>query len=339
MANGLPVSVFGEMTGTRMLRHVVPLIVAAAAVVPVADGVAAAPALTISGRDTDVWSLARPTPVLTIRGTAGAKLSWTLSGTRRKGSGRSPLRVTLPGLPTGSYTLTATQASPQATAKRVVVVDVTPPSITVRAPAEGAAFLPGQAVEVDFSCSGAVECVGQTPDGALLPTGTAGPATFAVSAVDAAGNPATRAVAYVVGPAAPTISVRPAGPVQGTRPLFAWTGGEPGATFTWQVLSGGTVVSQGDTPAAQVSLGPLAPGSYAFQVRQTVAPGRTGPVQRGRPLHGHPRRHGGGPRAAADPQRGRAAAAGRAASRPRPGRSCRGGARAERPSTTSRSSA
>ena len=260
-----------------MLLRVVPLIVAMAVVVPAAADGAAAPALTISGRDTDVWSLARPTPVLTIRGTAGAKVSWTLSGTRRKGSGRSPLRVTLTGLPTGSYTLTATQASPKATAKRVVVVDVTPPAITIRAPAEGAAYLPGQAVEVDFSCSGAVACVGQTPDGALLPTGTAGPATFTVAAVDEAGNPATRAVGYVVGPAAPTISVRPAGPVQGIRPLFAWTGGEPGATFTWQVLSGGTVVSQGDTPSAQVSLGPLAPGSYAFQVRQTVAPGRTGP--------------------------------------------------------------
>ena len=185
--------------------------------------------------------------------------------------------MTLPGLATGTHTLTATQASPAATAKRVILVDVTPPAITVRAPAQGAVYLPGQAVEVDFSCSGAVACVGQVPDGALLPTATAGPASFAVGAVDAAGNAADRSVVYSVGPAAPTISVRPGGPVMGARPRFAWVGGEPGATFTWQVLSGGTVISQGDTPAAEVSLGPLAPGAYAFQVRQTVASGRTGP--------------------------------------------------------------
>ena len=65
--------------------------------------------------------------------------------------------------------------------------------------------------------------------------------------------------------------------MRGTRPVFSWTGGEPGATFTWQVLSEGTVISQGDTLDPRVALGPLAPGSYAFQVRQTGASGRAGP--------------------------------------------------------------
>ena len=62
------------MKGARILGRWVPLIVTAAVLVPVVDA-AAGPALTISGRDTDVWSVARPTPALTIRGTAGAKVS------------------------------------------------------------------------------------------------------------------------------------------------------------------------------------------------------------------------------------------------------------------------
>ncbi len=80
-----------------------------------------------------------------------------------------------------------------------------------------------------------------------------------------------------MGPVAPVIVSRPANPVSTVRPAFSWTGGEPGATYTWQVLSEGTVISQGDTLAPQVALGPLASGSYAFQVRQTGASGRSSP--------------------------------------------------------------
>ena len=157
-------------------------------------------------------------------------------------------------------------------------MDVTPPGVTIRTPALNAVYLPGDTVVADFACSGAVSCTGTVADGTALPTETPGPGSLSVTALDGAGNATTRAVAFAVGPAAPVITVRPAGPVRGTRPVFAWTGGDPGATFTWQVVSGGAVISQGDTLDTQVALGPLVPGSYAFQVRQTVASGRAGPT-------------------------------------------------------------
>ena len=267
-------SVFGGMDPCRLARRSLPLL-AAGVLLPAAHG-AGAPALSISGSDADVWNLERPTPSYRIRGDAGATITWTLSGTDRKGSGASPLRVTFAGLRTGKYTLKATQDEPRVTASRKFAVDVTPPGVTIRTPAANAVYLPGDTVAADFSCSGAVSCTGTVADGAPLPTAAAGPATLTVTAIDAAGNATTRSVAYAVGPGPLVISVRPAGPVRGTRPVFAWVGGEPGATFTWQVLSGGAVISQGDTLETQVALGPLVPGAYAFQVRQTVGSGRPG---------------------------------------------------------------
>jgi hypothetical protein len=265
------------MRWVRSLSWPAALLVGALVLAPSAHAGAPAPVLTITGSDADVWNVAQPTPVYTVRSTRAGKISWTLSGTTLKGSGPSPLRVELRNLKTGTYTLTATRAAPAATVRRIVRVDVTPPTIAIHAPAQGAAYLPGQAVEVDYSCDGAVSCAGSLADGAMLPTDAGGPGTFSVSALDAAGNSAATTVAYVVGPVAPTIAGRPPDPVRGTRPVFSWTGGEPGAIFTWQVLSEGTVISQGDTLDARVALGPLAPGSYAFQVRQTGASGRAGP--------------------------------------------------------------
>jgi hypothetical protein len=259
----------------RFARRCLPLL-AGALLLPAAHPWAA-PQVTISGTDADVGYVARPTPSYRIAGEAGARISWTLSGSDKKGSGRSPLRVRVAGLKTGNYTLRATQDQRRATATRRFRVVVSPPAVTIRTPSADAVYLPGDTVTADFSCSGALSCSGTVADGAPLPTGTAGPGSLSVTAVDAAGNSTTRAVAFAVGPVAPVITVRPAGPVRGTRPVFAWTGGEPGATFTWQVLSGGAVISQGDTLETQVSLGPLVPGAYAFQVRQTVAAGRTGP--------------------------------------------------------------
>ncbi len=263
------------MDAWRFARGCLPLL-AGALLLPAAPG-AAAPTIAISGSDADVWNVALPTPTYRISGEAGAKISWTLSGANKKGSGKSPLRVTFAGLKTGSYTLKATQDEPRATASRKFTVDVTPPGVTIRTPALNAVYLPGDTVVADFACSGAVSCTGTVADGTALPTETPGPGSLSVTALDGAGNATTRAVAFAVGPAAPVITVRPAGPVRGTRPVFAWTGGDPGATFTWQVVSGGAVISQGDTLDTQVALGPLVPGAYAFQVRQTVASGRAGP--------------------------------------------------------------
>ncbi len=258
------------------VRVLLALAVAPATLVAPSLGAPAAP--KISGSNATVWNIAAPTPSYTVTGSApGATLTWTLSGSARKGSGASPLRVRLAGLPTGTYNLDATQSPGGAKARRRVRVDITPPTIAIRQPVDGALYLPGEAVAADYSCGGgAITCTGTLPRGAPLPTAAAGPATFLVAATDAAGNPASQAVAYRVGPVAPTIVGRPPQPMRGTRAVFSWAGGEPGALFTWQVLSGGGVVSQGDTFDATVSLGPLAPGAYAFQVRQAGPDGRAG---------------------------------------------------------------
>ena len=212
------------MRWVRTLSWPAALLVGALVLAPAAHAGAPAPLLTITGSDADVWNVAQPTPVYTLRSPRTGAITWTLSGTTLKGSGPSPLRVELRNLKTGTYTLTATRKTPAATAKRIVQVDVTPPIVAIRAPTQGAAYLPGQAVEVDFSCDGAVSCAGSLADGTMLPTDAAGPATFSVTALDSAGNPAAATVAYVVGPVAPTIAGRPVGPVRGTRPVFSWTG-------------------------------------------------------------------------------------------------------------------
>jgi hypothetical protein len=262
-----------------LLRRIAPLALGLI-VVALVPAAAAAPAPPrISGANATVWNIAAPTPSYTVTGSArGVTITWTLSGTTRKGSGRSPLTVRLAGLPTGTYNLDAAESPGGAKARRIVRVDVTPPTIAVRQPVDGALYLPGQAVEVDYSCGGgAVTCTGTLADAAPLPTDVSGPGTLSVTASDAAGNPASRTVAFAVGPGPPVITGRPPQPVRGNRPVFSWAGGDTGALFTWQVLSQGTVVSQGDTFDASVTLGPLLPGAYAFQVRQTRAGGRPGP--------------------------------------------------------------
>lgn len=255
-----------------------PLAVALALGLAAASAAAAPGAPRISGANTDVWNLAAPTPLYTATGSArGATLSWTLSRTDKKGTGASPLRISIPGLATGTYTLEVAQKPDGAKARRTVRVDVTPPTVAIRQPSAGAVYLPGQAVTADYSCGGAVTCAGTLPDGALVPTGVTGPGSFVVTATDSGRNAVSQTVSYSVGPAAPTITARPAQPLRGNRPAFSWSGGEPGAVFTWQLLSAGAIVSQGDTIAPAVSLGPLEPGAYAFQVQQTAGSGRSGP--------------------------------------------------------------
>jgi len=92
------------------------------------------------------------------------------------------------------------------------VVDATPPSITVTAPADGAVYAVGEQVTADFSCtdehSGVASCVGSVAVGAAVDTGSVGEKTFTVEASDNAGNTASKTVNYAVADtSAPTITV------------------------------------------------------------------------------------------------------------------------------------
>ncbi|MGH2763762.1 MAG: DVUA0089 family protein [Thermoleophilaceae bacterium] len=82
--------------------------------------------------------------------------------------------------------------------------DTTPPTVVIHSPADGALVGRGDAVVVDFSCadeggSGLASCVGTVPDGGVLDTSEAGPASVTVTARDNAGNQAavTHAVTVV----------------------------------------------------------------------------------------------------------------------------------------------
>lgn len=84
--------------------------------------------------------------------------------------------------------------------------DTTPPSITITTPPDGAAYAQGTVVNAAYSCtdneSGLQSCTGDVANGAAIDTGTVGPHTFTVSALDNEGNPHRVLHAYRVVPLA-----------------------------------------------------------------------------------------------------------------------------------------
>jgi hypothetical protein len=115
-----------------------------------------------------------PDGIIDARGFGGAQ---PLSGWAGRASG-----------PSGTYriTLTGTKAC-----------DSTPPTVDLRAPADGARVKQGAGVVVDFSCadeaggSGLASCLGTTADGAELDTSRLGDVSVTVTARDNAGNQTT----------------------------------------------------------------------------------------------------------------------------------------------------
>jgi hypothetical protein len=79
-------------------------------------------------------------------------------------------------------------------------------------------------------------------------------------------------------PALLAITGAPPFPTTDATPTFSWTGVEPGARQSWRVIGVGGGVLQGpaDGSAGAATVGPLAPGSYAFEVRQQDAAGNAG---------------------------------------------------------------
>ncbi len=83
-----------------------------------------------------------------------------------------------------------------------IKVDRRAPVITVTAPVNGAAYLPGQVVNAAFTCneggSGEVSCTGTVANGAAINTAAPGAKTFTVTSADAVGNSATTTINYSV---------------------------------------------------------------------------------------------------------------------------------------------
>ncbi|HEU0024113.1 MAG TPA: DVUA0089 family protein [Thermoleophilaceae bacterium] len=84
------------------------------------------------------------------------------------------------------------------------VVDVTPPTITLLTPLDGAVYLLDEEVLADYECadepggSGLASCTGDVADGEPLDTSSVGPHSFSVEATDAAGGSASATAGYAV---------------------------------------------------------------------------------------------------------------------------------------------
>ena len=115
---------------------------------------------------------------------------------------------------THTFTVRATDAEGRTATKTVSfrVPDVTPPTITLRVPSDGAVYAQGSAVTIDYGCDdpngdGNFICQGDRPNGALLDTSQLGLHSFNVSAFDDAGHAARTTVTYrVVGPPSLTLT-------------------------------------------------------------------------------------------------------------------------------------
>jgi YVTN family beta-propeller protein len=111
-------------------------------------------------------------------------------------------------LPVGTHSLSVTftpeSANYTSTTATVtlVVMDSTPPTIEITAPAPGALVALNADLTAAFACadgeSGVSDCDGTVANGAALDTSTPGVRTFIVTTRDAAGNTATREVTYTV---------------------------------------------------------------------------------------------------------------------------------------------
>src|SRR5262249_49720369 len=92
--------------------------------------------------------------------------------------------------------------------KTVSYTVIPPPSVSITAPGDGSAYLPGQVVNAGYSCAegaggpglkpGSEGCSGTVPDGAVIDTSTPGGHSFSVTAMSADGQSTTGTVSYTV---------------------------------------------------------------------------------------------------------------------------------------------
>ena len=141
------------------------------------------------------------------------------------------LKITTPGANTVKWFAVDIKGNQEAVQSKSFLLDQTAPTVTVNIP-EGAVYTQGRPVPLTFSCaddpggSGIASCVGSTPSGSNLPTGTPGAQVLTITATDNVGNVFVKTVNYRVLDATNTN-----GTVSGTVPAtLALTLGAP-ATF------------------------------------------------------------------------------------------------------------
>ena len=111
------------------------------------------------------------------------------------------LKVSAPGTTTVKWFAVDIKGNQSAVQSKSFLLDQTAPTVTVNIP-EGAVYTQGRPVPLTFSCadeaggSGVASCVGSTPSGSNLPTGTAGMQVLTITATDNVGNVFVKTVNY-----------------------------------------------------------------------------------------------------------------------------------------------
>jgi hypothetical protein len=115
----------------------------------------------------------------------------------------APIDVSTAGEHT--FTVRAVDGEGRTATKTVTyeVLDLTPPSIDLRTPTDGATYELASSLTIDYSCSdpggsGVAYCQGDLPSGAPLDTSQAGTHRFNVTAVDNAGHVTQTNVTYTI---------------------------------------------------------------------------------------------------------------------------------------------
>jgi hypothetical protein len=113
------------------------------------------------------------------------------------------LKINTPGATTVKWFAVDIKGNQSAVQSKSFLLDQTAPTVTVNIP-EGAVYTQGRPVPLTFSCaddqggSGIASCVGSTPSGSNLPTGTAGMQVLTITATDNVGNVTVKTVNYRV---------------------------------------------------------------------------------------------------------------------------------------------
>jgi hypothetical protein len=113
------------------------------------------------------------------------------------------LKINNPGATTVKWFAVDIKGNQSAVQSKSFLLDQTAPTVTVNIP-EGAVYTQGRPVPLTFSCadevggSGIASCVGSTPSGSNLPTGTPGMQVLTITATDNVGNVFVKTVNYRV---------------------------------------------------------------------------------------------------------------------------------------------
>ena len=113
------------------------------------------------------------------------------------------LKISNPGATTVKWFAVDIKGNQSGVQSKSFLLDQTAPAVTVNIP-EGAVYTQGRPVPLTFSCadevggSGVASCVGSTPSGSNLPTGTAGMQVLTITATDNVGNVFVKTVNYRV---------------------------------------------------------------------------------------------------------------------------------------------